>query len=98
MCSVIPHVFLFYLFIYLFLNLNILGDVYYVLVYVLLSVDIASSFVCVELQQASVFFFQLVLVSNTVFYNYVLYKCMYFLFSFVYDFSTVMCTLWTAYR
>ena len=34
--------------------------------YVLLSDNIASSFVYVELQQASVFFFQLVLVSSTV--------------------------------
>ena len=94
MCSVIPHVF----FVCLNFFLNILGDVYYVLVYVLLSDNIASSFVCVELQQASVFFFQLVLVSSTVFYNYVLYICICLLFCFVYDFHTVMCTLCTAYR
>ena len=48
--------------------------------YVLLSDNIASSFVCVELQQASVFFFQLVLVSSTVFYNYVLYSHVYVFF------------------
>ena len=71
MCSVIPHVFV-CLKKYIY---SVTSSMFWCMN---CKVIILFQVLCVELQQASVLFFQLVLVSSTVFYNYVLYMCMCF--------------------